>query len=68
VTVLQTWKESKCYTVVTIQNMKMKFLENKVFEKATQNTIVKVALKIINSNIRRFYWPSSPTRSNTGKR
>jgi len=48
--------------------MKMKFLENKVFEKATQNTIVKVALKIINSNIRRFYWPSSPTRSNTGKR
>jgi len=43
VVVLQTWKEIKCYAVVTIQNMKMKFVENKGAETATQITIVKVA-------------------------
>ena len=33
----------KCYTVVTIQKMKLKFLKNKGAETATHTTIMNVA-------------------------
>jgi hypothetical protein len=40
VTILQPWKGT-CYRVVKVQEMKMKILENKGAETATQNNTIK---------------------------
>jgi hypothetical protein len=55
-----------CYTEVTIQKRKLKVVKKKGAEIATYITITNVI--IINSIIRRFYWPSSPTSSSTRTR
>jgi len=58
----------KCYTAVNIQEMKLKVLENKGAETTTQNNITQVVPIIINSIMRRFYWPNSQTISSTRTR
>jgi len=59
-------ESKKVYKVVTIQKIKLKVVRNKRAETATLTTIMGIA--IINSIIRRFFWPSSPTSRNTRTR
>jgi len=46
--------------------MKTEILDNKGAERATNKTIMRVALYNNNLITCRFYWPGSPTGSSTG--